>query len=210
MTGDRHGVQRVAMVSVHTSPLARLGGKKAGGMNAYIRDCSQEMGRRGIEVDIYTRKDAPGNPDVVTLRDHVRVFYIDAGPPRFLSSAEIYSHLTPFAAQVISHAGRRSAHYDVIFSHYWLSGWVAHTLRARWGIPVIQMFHTLGRMKERVAQGGVQEGAGVRAFTEIDVMSWADCLIAATPAERAQMLWLYRADRRKVRVIPPGVDLERF
>jgi D-inositol-3-phosphate glycosyltransferase len=199
-------LQRIAMLSVHTSPLATLGGEKAGGMNVYVRDLGRELGKRGFEVDIFTRRQEKRTPTVVPLGDTVRVIHVSAGPPIPLGTGKIYPYLPDFAAEVL----RSGPPYDVIFSHYWLSGWVAHELRASWAAPVVVMFHTLGRMKDRIAQGENEREAALRIFVETDIMSWADRLIAATPAERAQMLWLYRADRRKIEVVPPGVDLERF
>ena len=198
------------MLSVHTSPLATLGGKKAGGMNVYVRDCSLELGRLGIEVDVFTRRSREGVPDRVEMGECVRLYHVDAGPPVFLDGDAIFPYLAHFGEQVVAFSARQQTRYDVIFSHYWLSGWVAHDLRSAWGVPVCQMFHTLGHMKQRVVRGASERTANRRMLVETDVMSWADRLIAATPAERAQMLWLYRADRRRIRVIPPGVDLERF
>jgi D-inositol-3-phosphate glycosyltransferase len=138
------------------------------------------------------------------------VVHVPAGPESHVGPAEIYPYLPQFVDGVRRFAAESGLHYDVIFSHYWLSGWAAHELRAQWGVPVVQMFHTLGRMKNRIAQQVHDREGDIRIFTETDIMSWADRLVAATPAERAQMLWLYRADRRKIDIVPPGVDLERF
>ena len=199
-------MRRIAMLSVHTSPLAALGGEKAGGMNVYVRDLGRELGKRGFEVDIFTRRQEKQTSPVIFLGDTVRVIYVPAGPPVPLGTGKIYPYLPDFAEEVL----QSGPPYDEIFSHYWLSGWVAYELRASWSAPVVAMFHTLGRMKKRIAQGENQHETATRIFVETDIMSWADRLIAATPAERVQMLWLYRADRRKIEVVPPGVDLERF
>ncbi|MCD4684468.1 MAG: glycosyltransferase [Anaerolineae bacterium] len=206
----KRSVRRIAMLSVHTSPLATLGGKKTGGMNVYIRDLSRELGRQGIAVDVFTRADHPDQPRSAAFGDNVRVIHVQAGPPSVLGSYETYLHLPAFVTAVLQFVTDAELTYDVVYSHYWLSGWVAHELRAQWGVPVVQMFHTLGRMKNRIAQEPGQGEADIRIFTETDIMSWADRLIAATPAERAQLLWLYRADRRKIEIVPPGVDLARF
>ncbi len=202
-------IHRIAMLSVHTSPLAALGGKKTGGMNVYVRDLSREIGSRGIDVDIFTRRDSPDLPKISALDEHVRVFHVPCGPETPLDPAEVYPYLPQFAKQSARMA-RKKTTYNVIFAHYWLSGWVAHELREPWNAPVVQMFHTLGRMKNRVAQQAVEPHADLRVTTELDVLAWSDRIIAATPAERAQLLWLYRADRRKIAVIPPGVDTQRF
>jgi D-inositol-3-phosphate glycosyltransferase len=198
------------MLSVHTCPLATLGGKKTGGMNVYIRELSRELGRRGIQVDVFTRSEDVSVPHVTALGENARVIHVITGPEKSLSTSEIYAYLPEFVGGVLAFARDGGLQYDIIFSHYWLSGWAAHELRAQWGVPVVQMFHTLGQMKNRIAQAPQHLETDIRIFTETDIMSWADGLIAATPAERAQLLWLYRADRRKITVIPPGVDLQRF
>jgi D-inositol-3-phosphate glycosyltransferase len=179
-------------------------------MNVYVRDLSRELGRRGIQVDVFTRSENSGVPQVTTLGENARVIHVLTGPEQPIGTSEVYPYLPQFIDGVLAFAEREAASYDLIFSHYWLSGWAAHELRARWGVPVAQMFHTLGRMKNRIAQGAAEQETDIRIFTETDIMSWADCLIAATPAERAQLLWLYRADRHKIEIVPPGVDLKRF
>ncbi len=207
-------IKRIAMLSVHTCPLATLGGKKTGGMNVYIRDLGREFGRRGIHVDVFTRSSNLHVPHVTPLGENARVVHIVSGPEVHLGSGEIYPYLPEFVenvqAFVCADYTLNEPPYDVIFSHYWLSGWVAHELRSHWDVPVVQMFHTLGRMKNRIAQSPADQETDMRIFTETDVMSWADRLIAATQAEHSQMLWLYRTDRRKIEVVPPGVDLVRF
>ena len=203
-------IQRVAMLSVHTCPLATLGGKKTGGMNVYVRDLGRELGRRGVAVDVFTRSENPAIPQVTTLGENARVIHVPTGPQQPMGTSEIYPYLPEFVQNVLDFVEGEQGYYDAIFSHYWLSGWAAHELRATWNIPVVQMFHTLGRMKNRIAQVDSHREADIRIFTETDIMSWADTLIAATPAERAQMLWLYRTDRRKIEIVPPGVDVQRF
>lgn len=204
-------VHRIAMLSVHTCPLAVLGGKKTGGMNVYVRDLSREFGRRGIKVDVFTRSQNPCIPHInETLGENARVIHIPAGPEAPLDPDEVYPYVSEFTSNVLAFAEREGIHYDIIYSHYWLSGLVAHELRAAWGTPVAQLFHTLGMMKDRIAHEPAEHPATLRTFSEADIMSWADRLIASTPAEQAQMLWLYRANRRSIEVVPPGVDLTRF
>ncbi|MEP7287358.1 MAG: glycosyltransferase [Chloroflexota bacterium] len=207
-------IRRIAMLSVHTCPLAVLGGKKTGGMNVYVRELSRELGRRGIKVDVFTRSQNPCIPPInQTLGENARVIHIPCGPEVTLDPDQIYPYLPEFVSNVLAFAEEEAIHYDLIYSHYWLSGVVAHELRTAWGIPVVQLFHTLGMMKDRIAHNPsdpAEVPVSLRTFNEIDIMSWADKLIAATPAERAQMLWLYRANRHSIEVVPPGVDLTRF
>lgn len=204
------GIQRIAFLSVHTSPLAPMGGKKTGGMNIYIRELAQELGSRGIQVDVFTRRTSPNEPAIDhRLGPNVRVVYLNAGPVTSLSPDDIYEHLSEFTARLMAFATRHCLHHDCVYSHYWLSGLVAAKLKEAWGTPFAQMFHTLGHMKERiVSTDNIQPNQRITA--EIQIVQQADRIIAATPAEQAQLLWLYRARRKKIDVIPPGVNTQRF
>ena len=205
-------LSHIAMLSVHTSPIAELGGSKTGGMNVYIRELAQELAQRGLHIDIYTRQSHPADPTIDTrLGANIQVINIPAGAPVPILPDQVFPHLPEFTTGVMEFAARENRTYDVIYSHYWLSGWVAQQLKAKWNIPFVQMFHTLGYMKNRIATGNSTPAtADQRSLTETLIMQWADRVIAATPAEHAQMLWLYRADRRKIEVISPGVNPERF
>lgn len=198
----------IALLSVHTSPLASLGGRKTGGMNVYVRELARELGRRGIPVDIFTRRYHPDLPVIDTsLGDNVRVVHINAGPPQVLDPDDVYAHLSVFTSGVIAFSMKHGTSYNMIYAHYWLSGWVAHQLQWMWHVPFIQMFHTLGHMKHRIDAGNAPL---LRIVSESQIVSWADRIIAATPAEQMQLRWLYRADRRKIDIVPPGVDVSRF
>jgi D-inositol-3-phosphate glycosyltransferase len=203
-------IKRLAILSVHTSPLAPMGGKKTGGMNVYIRELSQELGARGLHVDIFTRRTSEKEPDVdERIGENVRVIYLQAGPVMPLSSDEIYPHLSQFTAKLMAFCTMQNIGYEMIYSHYWLSGWVAQKLKEAWGTPFVQMFHTLGQMKKRIRTHGAIL-PDQRISTETQVMQEADRIVAATPAEHAQLLWLYRANRRKIDIVPPGVDVPHF
>lgn len=200
---------RIALISVHASPLAAMGGKKTGGMNVYIQQLAREFGRRDLQVDIYTRR-LPSDTAVFdeSLGNGIRVIPITAGGLQPLSPDEIFPHLPEFTSGVIAFATRHNMAYDIIYSHYWLSGWVANRLKAVWGIPFVQMFHTLGHMKNRIATDSTSSNQRVNVETQI--IQWADRIIAATPAEYTQLRWLYRASRRKIAIVSPGVDLNQF
>jgi D-inositol-3-phosphate glycosyltransferase len=203
---------RVAMLSVHTCPLAALGGKKTGGMNVYVRELSKELGRRGVLVDVFTRSQDPCVPHVSDreLAPGVRVIHVPTGPEQPLSTKAIYPHLPEFVDGVRAFTADEGISYNLIHSHYWLSGAAALALRETWRVPVVQMFHTLGQMKNRIAQSDMERESEVRLAVEKQVIDRADILVAATPAERIQLMWLYGADMGKIRVIPPGVDVEHF
>ena len=212
-------IERLAILSVHTSPLLSLGDKKAGGMNLYIRELSREFAMRGIAVDIFTRRASANTPEVEAIpgtNGLARVISVNGGPVGPLDPSEVYPHLSQFTAGIVSFAVRQNLRYALIYSHYWLSGWVANKLKCTWGVPFVQMFHTLGQMKNRIVPGQVSlTGLSAnlpdeRITTEARIVTWADRIVVATPAESAQLRWLYRTDRRKIAVIPPGVDTSRF
>ncbi len=198
------------MLSVHTSPLATLGGKETGGMNVYVRDLTQELSRRGIAVDVYTRSQNLATPQIQPLGEHGRVIQIKAGPEQPYNKNLIAHHLGEFVAGVKAQVAADRMDYDLIYSHYWLSGLAANGLRHAWNIPIVQMFHTLAEMKNRVAQTPAERESSQRVNCEGEIMRFADRLIAATPLEKNQMTWLYGADSKKISIVPPGVDLERF
>ncbi|MFZ5917537.1 MAG: glycosyltransferase [Chloroflexota bacterium] len=199
------------MISTHTCPLATLGGKETGGMNVYVRDLSRELGRRGIAVDVFTRQQNPDLPRIShRLGDNCRVIHVPAGPVSPYDKNQVYDHLPEFVQDILAWAEREKLTYHVLHSHYWLSGAAALALRQRWGTPIVQMFHTLGHMKNSVAQRAVDLETERRISVETEIMAQADWLVAATLLERAQMTWLYGADASKIKVIPCGVDLSLF
>jgi D-inositol-3-phosphate glycosyltransferase len=203
-------IQRIAMLSVHTCPLATLGGKETGGMNVYVRDLSRELSRRGIEVDVYTRSQNPAIPRITRLADRSRVIHVKVGPEQPYNKNKIYDHLDEFVAGVKAQAAADGIGYDLIYSHYWLSGLAAAVLRQSWNIPFIQMFHTLAEMKNRVAQTPAEREPEQRRNCEGEVMALADRLIAATLQEQQDMAQAYGANPAKMAIVPPGVDLSRF
>lgn len=206
-----HLPQRVAMITVHTGPLAALGGDKTGGMNVYVRDLSRALARMGLRVDIFTRA-AEDQPQIsYALGDGVRVIHVQAGPRHTIPLGEVSRHLGAFVDGVARFAASEGIGYHLIHSHYWLSGLVGEQLRRRWGgVPLVHMFHTLGHMKNLVAQHEHERAPQERLAGECRVVEMADCLVAPTPAERAQLVNYYGADPAKIVVLPPGVDLRRF
>jgi len=180
-------------------------------MNVYVRDLSRELLRRGHQVDVYTRSQ---NPAVARVHHALgrggRVIHVPAGPERPYPKHQIVDHLDEFVRGVLAQAEEDGITYDVIHSHYWLSGWAARELRARWGAPIVHMFHTLGRMKDAVAQTPEEREPPRRIQIEEQIVRFVDRIIAATPAEQEQLVTLYGADSNRIQVISPGVDLERF
>jgi D-inositol-3-phosphate glycosyltransferase len=202
---------KIAMLSYHTCPLATLGGKDTGGMNVYVREITRHLGAMGVHVDVFTRSQDEHVPHVLhDLGYGNRVVHIPAGPEHPLPKKELATYLTEFVDGVREFSASKGIKYDLIHSHYWMSGVAGIELRAIWGAPVVHMFHTLVLMKNRVAQSPDEMEGKYRLEGEQAVLRSADRIVAATPAEMAQLQWLYQADVRKIVVIPPGVDIYRF
>lgn len=203
---------RIAMLSYHTCPLATLGGKDTGGMNVYVRDLTRELGRQGIHVDVFTRSQDEHVPHIVhELGYGNRVVHIPAGPEEPKSKSDIAKYIPEFAEGVKEFAENKGISYDVIHSHYWMSGLAAEALSDAWGgTPIVHMFHTLGEMKNRVARSEDERAGNDRLDGERQVLRRANRIVAATMAELTQLRFLYRADAHKLVIIPPGVDTCHF
>jgi D-inositol-3-phosphate glycosyltransferase len=199
------------MLSYHTCPLATLGGKDTGGMNVYVRDLTLQLGRMGVHVDVFTRSQDEHVPHVLhDLGFGNRVVHIPAGPENPLPKQELVDYIPDFVAGIQRFAEEKDIHYDLIHSHYWMSGIAAGMLKGAWDVPIVHMFHTLGAMKNRIARSAEEREGQYRVDGEKQVLARADRLIVATPAEKSQLQFLYQADAGKMVVIPPGVDTSRF
>lgn len=196
---------------MHTSPLAALGGKETGGMNVYVRELARKLGARGWQVDVYTRRQDERAPEVQAPPELAcRVIQIPAGPTGSLDRRALFDYLPAYVAGIRAFCAREGLTYDLIHSHYWLSGWAARELAREWRVPVVHMFHTLGRLKDAVADSPAQREADNRGGVEQEIMAFADRIVAATPLDRQQMLDHYTVDEAKIAVIPCGVNLELF
>jgi D-inositol-3-phosphate glycosyltransferase len=201
----------VAMLSYHTCPLATLGGKDTGGMNVYVHQLTRTLGKLGVRVDVFTRSQDEHVPHVLhDLGYHNRVVHIPAGPEVPLPKAELERYIPKFVQGVKSFAESKNIHYDLIHSHYWMSGLAAIELSNTWNIPFLHMFHTLVLMKNRIAQTPQEMEGEYRILGEKKVISKANRIIAATLAEKSQLEFLYDAPSSKISVIPPGVDTRHF
>ncbi len=202
---------RVAMLSYHTCPLATLGGKDTGGMNVYVRDLTRQLGALGVHVDVFTRSQDEHVPHVLhDLGYGNRVVHVPAGPEVPLPKQELATYIPEFVKGIQAFTENKGLAYDLIHSHYWMSGVAALDLKATWNVPVVHMFHTLGLMKQRVARAPEEAEGDYRHEGEQEVLRLADKIVAPTRAELAQLQWLYQVNPQKVVVIPPGVDLSRF
>lgn len=206
---ETDGLRRVAQISVHTSPLAALGGKDAGGMNVYVRDLACQLARLGLGVDVFTRRTSPDAPETSEICPGVSLVNISAGPPEPLDKNALFPFLPDFAAQMALYSLREGVRYDAVHAHYWLSGWAAHLVRRYWDTPFIQMFHTTAHMKNAV-NGVADRESGLRLRTERQLLDLADGLIAANPDERADLIWRLGTPTDKICTVPPGVDTDLF
>ena len=204
-------MKRIGVISVHACPLAALGGKETGGMNVYVREVARHLGQLGLEVDVFTRSQTPDVPTVVALGPGARVLHIEAGPRRPVPPAEVVADLDQFTDGVVAFQRCTGAEYALFHGHYWLSGLVAVELASRFhGVPVVQMFHTLGVVKNALADSPSDWVPQVRLDAEARVAALADRIVAATPLERAELAWYCGADVDRVRTIPCGVDVGLF
>jgi len=198
------------MLSVHTCPLAAPGGKETGGMNVYVREVSRELGRMGIEVDVFTRSQNPAIERVVPLAPGARVVHLPAGPEAPMPREDVHRHLDEFVDALDAWRLADGGDYDLVHGHYWLSGVAGLRLRTRWSVPLVQMFHTLGQLKNSVARTADQIEPELRIAAETRIIGAADRVIAASAVERDHLGWYYGARRDRVAVVPCGVDTELF
>ena len=202
---------RIALLSYHTCPLATLGGKDAGGMNVYVRDLARSLGREGVHLDVFTRSQDEHVPHVLhDLGYGNRVAHIPAGPEYPLPKDELVGYIPEFVENILEFSTNKQCSYDLIHSHYWMSGIAADELAKAWDAPIVQMFHTLGKLKQQVAQNDEEKEGDYRINGEKHVISVVDKIIASTSTEKKQLINLYDADPDKIEIISPGVDLSHF
>ena len=199
--------QRIAVISVHSCPLARPGTRDAGGMNIYIRETARVMASLGIEVDIFTREHLDEDEHLVDWPARCRVIHLTAGPAEAVRT-DLPAWLDAFAAEIIAHNRRASRSYEAIISHYWLSGLVAQRLRRHWDAPHVAGFHTLSLAKPPAYQDEADRPQ--REVGERSVVTRVDALLAATDHEQELLTWRYGADAGRIFMAPPGVDTEQF
>ncbi|MEU4216048.1 D-inositol-3-phosphate glycosyltransferase [Actinoplanes sp. NPDC026623] len=203
--------RRIATLSVHTSPLEQPGTGDAGGMNVYIVEVSKRLAERDVQVEIFTRATSSELPPVVEMAPGVIVRHVTAGPFEGLSKEELPSQLCAFTNGVLrAEAARPPGSYDLIHSHYWMSGQVGWLARERWGVPHVHTAHTLAKVKNRLIAEGDRPEPNSRVIGEEQVIAEADRLVANTRFEAKDLVGSYGADPTRLTVVQPGVDLERF
>ncbi|WP_225731623.1 MULTISPECIES: D-inositol-3-phosphate glycosyltransferase [unclassified Nocardia] len=202
---------RIAVISVHTSPLAQPGTGDAGGMNVYVLQTAVQLARRGIEVEIFTRATSSNVPPVQEAAPGVLVRNVVAGPFEGLDKRDLPTQLCPFTAEVLRQEARQlPGHYDLIHSHYWLSGQVGWLAKDRWRVPLVHTAHTLAAVKNAALADGDCPEPLSRQIGEQQLIGEADRLVANTVEEARQLIELYGADPEMIDVVPPGADLARY
>ena len=197
---------RVAIVSLHTSPLDQPGTGDSGGMNVYIHAAAERLAARGVDVDVFTRRRARGGREVEELPSGSRIIHVTAGPCDPVPKDELPRFLPEFLGGVLKRTRAEGRAYDLVHTHYWLSGWIGRSAKEVWGVPLVASFHTLGKVKNYSLARGERPEPPERVAGEEAVIAEADRIMAATPAEAAQLVGLYHADPDRIRVVPPGVD----
>jgi len=205
---DRAARMRVAVISMHTSPTAPLGQNANGGLNVYVRELCSAFSDRGIATDVYTRVQSPDDPKTEQLAPLSQVVYLPAG--RDLDKYSLFREVPNFAERVYDHALRANVEYDLLFSHYWLSGEVACLLRPHLAPAWAHIAHTLGKVKNRRLAAGDSPEPEVRIAVEGEIARQADLLITSTEDESRELIDGYGADPSRVFVVAPGVDLVTF
>lgn len=201
---------RVAMISVHSCPLAALGGKETGGMNVYIRELSRELAKKGLCIDIFTRSQNPSIPNILNFQKNIRIVYLKAGPSVPYNKSKVWFHLPEFLHAIQQFSYERNVRYDLIHSHYWLSGWIGAKLSAMHNLPHLHMFHTLGYLKNKATQSlGICEPP-TRLKVEAQLVDMVDHIVVAGQKEKNMIRMIYGAPSEKISVIPCGVDTEFF
>ena len=196
---------RVAVISVHTSPTDQPGTGDSGGMNVYIREVAERLAGFGAEVDVFTRCRGGVDHDVQVIAPGARVVPVKAGPCAPIPKAEVPRFLPEFLGGILRQ-GRLEGAYDLVHSHYWLSGWVGRAARELWGVPMVTSFHTLGKVKNYSLAPGEPAESAARIDGETRAIASSDLILTPTPAEAGQLVGLYRADPARLRIVPPGVD----
>ncbi len=203
-------MSRIAMLSIHSCPLAALGGKETGGMNVYIRELSKALAEKGCTVDIFTRSMNRLVPAVVPFVEGVRIVHLKAGPESPYDKNRVWFHLPEFMDNLEQFRLGENISYRLIHSHYWLSGWVGARLGKRWGVPQLHMFHTLGYFKNRATKSLGGQEPEVRLQVEQQLIAASDHITVSSQREKVDMIWTYGAQPDRITVVPCGVDTQMF
>ena len=199
---------QIAMFSIHSSPIGELGTKNTGGMSVYIRELSRQLGARGHHIDIYTRLNGSKHNQIIDLDENVRLIHLSAGNNGYVQKLKLYYYLADFFRALQQFKTQENLNYDLVHSHYWLSGRLGSWVQDRWNLPHIVMFHTLGTVKNIAGVAG--EEPDLRIATEKKLSKTCQRILAPTVREKNNLLTYYNAPAEKIGVVPCGVNLELF
>ena len=199
-------LRRLAVLSVHSSPLAQPGAGDGGGMSVYVRALASALARAGVECDVLVRREHADQPDAVEVEPGFRVLHLDAGPAAPVSKHDLIELVDPMVDATLDLVAS-GVRYDALHANYWLSGAVGHRLKHELDLPLVATFHTLARVK---ADAGIDDDPALRARIEHEIVACADLMLASTGAERDQLEMLYGAPADRIEIVPPGVDHEIF
>lgn len=200
----------VALISMHTSPLDQPGSGDAGGMNVYVYNSAIHLARQGMQVDVFTRAAHMGLPQIAQVEPGVRVHHIQAGPFDGIDKEDLPTQLVPFAQGMLEAGDKSDVKWDVIHSHYWLSGQVGSLVAQRWDIPLVHTAHTLAAVKNSSLAAGDKPEPESRRIVEQQVVDSASRLVVNSDQEARELVSFYDADMRAIDVVTPGVDLDTF
>jgi D-inositol-3-phosphate glycosyltransferase len=205
-------MRRLAVLSLHTSPLAQPGTGDGGGMNVYVRELSSALARAGVVCDVFTRAWSDDLPSVVSIEPGLRVHHIAAGPPTPMAKELLPSVVEEFAEGVLkqmqmSEGSEDDLPFDAVHANYWLSGLAGHIIKHRMNLPLVSTFHTLDRVKAEASPEEVEaDSPHQRAEAEAAIIRCSDTVLASCSVEAAQISELYHADPSRIRIVAPGVD----
>lgn len=197
----------VAVITVHGCPVRQAGSKDSGGMNIYLLEMAKRLAARGVQVDVFTRHHDPLDPQIIMLAPGARLIHLPAGAPT-VDKTDVYDLLPQFASQMRRFCIENRLRYDIVSSHYWLSGLVGMRLASEWGVPHTTSFHTMAEMKRR---GRPEESEVAQRYSsETEIACSAESVVVWTEHEKEAIVDYCNIDPDKVTVIPPGVDLSHF
>ena len=199
---------KIAMLSTHSCPIGNPGAKDTGGMAVYVRELARELGKQGLLVDVYTRVHDPKDNQIAKLGQNARLIHLRAGEDKDIHKLAVYSYLPDFACNLERFRKDDGVQYDLVFSHYWLSGWVGEYLQRWWNVPHVMMFHTLGAVKNAIGIG--EDEPELRIETERHLARNCHHIIATTEKEKEEFTLHYGASPERISVVPCGVNLDLF
>ena len=204
----KNGQPRIAMISVHSCPVGNLGAKGTGGMSVYVRELARELGKYGFGIDIYTRVHDPQDKQIYQLGRNARLMHLRAGEDKSIDKLAVYPYLSDFARNLDDFRKGEGLRYDLIFSHYWLSGLAGKYLQQWWDVPHVMAFHTVGAIKNAIGIGETEPN--LRIDTERYLARNCHRIISPTEDEKNALIQLYGASPERIDVIPCGVNLDVF